>query len=82
MIINIYNEDVIALEVVSLMPIPLVSIQINDHHLLYAQPSLQIVYCQSYIGIYAESTTLVAGCMVVSACKVDGPSQFKRSDGG
>ena len=66
---------------VSLVPVPLVRIQVYYQHSLYPMILPRTVQHYTDVWVYTETTTTRSSRVVVSARKVDGPATSERHAG-
>lgn len=75
-IVSIDYMNLMIISQVSLMPIPLVCIQVNNQELSCTMPLPHVMADESNVRINAEPTSIITGCVVIPTRQVDCPSML------
>lgn len=67
MIVVIHNENVLVMQQIALIPISLMSIQIDDHHFLFGQPGPYVMNSQRDVRVHAKPASCLCGCVMVTS---------------
>jgi len=75
-IVSIDYMNLVIISEVSLMPIPLVCIQVYNQELSDTMPLPHIMADESNVRVNAEPTSIITGCVMISTRQIDCPSML------